>query len=210
MSTYKYVINVNIRKKKVVKFNSIHYGFKRFFYSFKISFSFFPADKLLRIHPTTPGSWPVPLQLISARRSPSSGSILGFRALVKDTWEHSSVSALVFSHKVFWQASSGKISSTLPPGSQTISRWFGVNGLTWQALSSGARLVCRAFCSAPDKARRPDGRRTLPSSRGRSPWGQGSAPGGRPGSRWRCGVPSFHWVWCTWDVTQGVTRGARD
>lgn len=171
-------------RNNLVKFSPILGGFRGLFIRFKCISAFFHADNLLDIHTITPGSWPLPLQLISAGHSHSPGCILGFRALVKDTREHSSVSTLVFSHKVFWQPSTDKISSVLPLGSQTISCWFGVNGsITWQALSSGARLVCRAFCSVPDRARRPGGRRILPSSHERSPWGQGSAPGGRPGTR---------------------------
>lgn len=167
-----------------MKFSLILCGFKGLFIRLKCISAFFHEDNLFRIHTITPGSWPLPLQLISAGHSHSPGRLLGFRALVKDTWENSSVSTLVFSHKVFWQPSTDKISFILPLGSQTISCWFGVNySITWQALSSGARLVYRAFCSVPDKARRPGGRRILPSSRERSPWGQGSAPGGRPGTQ---------------------------
>lgn len=74
--------------------------------------------------------------------------------------------------------------------------------LTLPVLSNGATFVYKASCIFPGKARRPAGRRSRPSSLGRSPAGPGTWSDGRRGPRWRCGLLFYRSVWYTWMVTK--------
>lgn len=104
---------------------------------------------------------------------------------------------------MFWHPSTGRIPHTPPP---LLTYCLRINNtFTWQVLASGAKFLCRAFCSVPGKAHRPGGRHSQLSSHGHFPSGPGSAPDGARETRWRCGMPSCHWVWCTWEVRRGVT-----
>lgn len=158
-----------------------------------------------QLHTITPGSWPLQQQSISAGHRHSTGSTV--KGSVFFLFLHSH-----FSHKALGGICFGNLPvarplTLLPSPAPQLSHWFRINTtITWQAPSNGARSVCRAFCSVPGRARRPGGRRSPLSSHGRSPSGQGSAPDGGPETRWRCGMPSCHWAWCTWEARGEVVH----